>query len=238
MDTTYPVASTEFEPVVRPAELYVAPAAAEQTYERFTVAAALEQMFKEAETAGDAWQNESYWEQEYPKDTVAFRMFMKEVHSELKQSSNVQELRQAAEAGREITVHMVEAVFRSYERAIQAAFHRLRDTLHPAQLEQLKGASRSQLDWSYRDILIEHVAHADAAPTKFSPEDFFLILNPKARKVQYMDRREILDTLRHSMAQESKGALKRDLQIIREFPPIDAGQTMISDNDLEEFTTH
>jgi hypothetical protein len=195
-------------------------------------------MFKEVEQSQDQWQSEEYWEQTYPGDTAAYRMFMKEVQAELKQSTNVQDLRRASEAGQEITVHMVEAVFRSYERAIQAAFHRLRDQLHPAQLEQLKTASRSQLDWSYRDLLLEHVAHADAAPTKFAPEDFFLILNPKARKIQYMDKREILTTLRQSMSQGSRDQLKHDLAIIHQYEPIDAGQEMISDNDLTEFTTH
>lgn len=218
-------------------ELSVAPIAAEQVFSEYTVAAALEHMFAEAEQLDASWDTVEYWEQAYPSDTAAFRMFMKEVQTELKASANVQDLRQAAKSGEEITVHMVEAVFRSYERAIQAALHHLRDTISPEQLQQLRRSSRTELDWSYRDLLVEHITSDGAAPTRFAPEDFFLILNPKARKVQYMDRQEILATLRHSMAQGSKDALHHDLEIVRRYEPIDVGQEQLTQHDLESFTT-
>lgn len=237
MDNVFPVAPAEQEPVETQPGLYVAPVAAEHAYEQYTIASALEHMFAEAEQYDDSWQTTEYWEQAYPNDTAAFRMFMKEVQVELKASTNVQDLRRASAAGEEITVHMVEAVFRSYERAVQAALHRLRETLDPAQLQQLKQASRTELDWGYRDVLVEHLTADGAAPTRFAPEDFFLILNPKSRKIQYMDRKEILTTLRHSMAQESKDSLKRDLQLAREYSPIDVGQEKLTNDDLNEFTS-
>lgn len=207
--------SSEREPfyTIQPAELIVGP-----MYERFSIAEALHQQFVEAENNPvDDWTSNEFWEQEYPGDAPAYRMYMKEVHSALKESSAVRELRQASKEGYEITESMVQAVFRSYEAAVRTAARRLRETLSTKQLHDLKNAGRNELDWSYRHLLAEHATAEEDAPLKYSIEDFFLILNPKARKVQYMESNEILRTLRHSMSQASTDQLSRDVHTLREY---------------------
>lgn len=210
-------------------------------FEPYSIGAALHQMFAEAEQGLDEtryWES-VYLEQEYPNDTEAFRMYMKEVHRELKESSAVQELRQAVEGGHEVTKDMIQAVFRAYERIIGTAANKLRSELAPDQLAKLKQAGRNNLDWSYRGLLVERLTQDDGAPMRYSPEDFFLILNPKARKVQYMERQEILKTLNHSMTRGSvtQEQLKRDVQLAREFAHQDMAGEIVSDEDLQPFET-
>jgi len=81
-------------------------------------------MFEEAEQQGfdetNYWES-AYAEKEYPNDTDAFRMYMKEVYRELKQSSAVLDLRRAVDVGQDISRGMVEAVFRAYERIVTSA---------------------------------------------------------------------------------------------------------------------
>lgn len=215
---------------VQPAELM-----APQVVERYSIAEALQHMFEEADQAsaeGWTWESAQWWEQEYPTDTTAFRAYMQEIYSELKRSPAVQELRQANDAGREVTVAMVEAVFRAYERSVQTAARRLRDELAPDQLQRLRAAGRDELDWNYRHLLVEHLTADAGAPIRYSVEDFFLILNPKARKIQYMETKEIVTTLRHSMARGSTDRLQHDVQTIRRFQ-MDANVQPVTES--EEF---
>lgn len=235
---TYPV--QEQPPVTPVAELYAAPRTAELVVERFepySIGATIHQMFAEAEQGIDETR---YWEsvaseQEYPNDTEAFQMYMKEVYRELKQSSAVQELRQAADGGHEISKDMVQAVFLAYERIVTTATEKLRRTLSPDQMSQLKQAGRNNLDWSYRSLLAERLTQDEGAPAKYALEDFFLILNPKARKVQYMQRDEILKSLRYTMSLGNKERLQNDVRLARQYAHEDMNGETVTDSDLQPF---
>lgn len=243
----YPPSSSaapqEQPPIYPVAEMYPAQEMSVQVanaarFEQYSIGAAIHQMFAEAEQGLD--QPESWYssyEQEYPSDAEAFRMYMKEVHRELKESSAVQDLRQAVEGGNEVSKDMVQAVFRAYERIVSTAAKRLRTELAPDQLAKLKQAGRNNLDWSYRGLLVERLTQDEDAPTRYSLEDFFLILNPKARKVQYMERQEILNTLSHSMSRGSvnEEQLKRDVQVARDFAHEDMNGETVTDDDLQQF---
>ncbi|MEK7538151.1 MAG: hypothetical protein AAB619_04240 [Patescibacteria group bacterium] len=239
-DTRY-----EQPPVAPAAELYAVPEVSRQIadvqpYEQYSIAAAIHSMFEEAEQGVDEinyWES-AYSEQEYPNDTDAFRMYMKEVHRELKQSPAVQELRQAAEAGREITKDVVQAVFLAYERIVASAAGKLRRTLSPEQLSQLKKAGRNNLDWSYRGLLMERLTQSGDVPARYSLEDFFLIINPKARKVQYMKRHEILKSLRYSLSLGNKDRLQNDVRLARQFAHPDMSGETMTDSDLQPFETN
>jgi len=239
--------SQEQPPIYPVAELHpvqeIAPQVADMNrFEPYSIGAAIHAMFQEAENGIDErryWES-AYSEKEYPNDTEAFRMYMKEVHRQLKESSAVQELRHAVDGGHEVTKEMVQAVFRAYERVVSSAAQRLRSELAPDQLQKLKQAGRNNLDWSYRGLLVERLTQDEGAPTKFSLEDFFLILNPKARKVQYMEKQEILKTLSHSMSRGSitQEQLKRDVQVAREFAHQDMAGEMITEEDLQPFESN
>lgn len=219
----------EVEPQPYAPTLYTLEYAVPVVMEQNSYLAQLEQQL----SAEAAWEQEAWWEQEYPNDTQAFRMFMQEVQSSLKESDAVHALRLASAEGKTITPEMISAVFRAYELAIDKAKRVLRDTLSPEQLHELKQASRTNLDWSYRHLLAEHATANDDVPLRYSTEDFFLIMNPKARKIEYMQTGEILRTLRHSMSQAGTDALARDVQTIRRFESLPAVQDAM---DSQEFT--
>lgn len=226
----------EPQPPVTPAELLTPGQAAERVYERGSIAETIQRMFREADemaAQGVGYETSEYWSREYPADTEAFRRFMRGVQAELRNSAIVRELRVALENGREITVQNIKDVFTAYERAIQASLMKLRDELSPAQLAQLRHSAQSDLDWSYRDLLIDRIAAGDN-DVRTSVQDFFLILNPKARKIQYMDKREILATLKHSMAQASTDQLKRDLQVVHRREDLPAVQQLQSEPDYPQ----
>ncbi len=246
MDSTATYPPQELPPIYPVVELYTAQEMSPQVadvsrFEPYSIGAAIHQMFAEAEQGiGQPEMWERTYEQEYPSDTEAFRTYMQEVHRELKESSAVQELRQAVEGGHEITKDMVQAVFRAYERVVSTATKKLRNELSPGQLTQLKKAGRNNLDWSYRGLLVERLTQEEGAPVKYSLEDFFLVLNPKARKVQYMERQEILKTLSNSMTRGSvtKEQLKHDVDLARQFAHKDMAGETVTDDDLKPLETN
>lgn len=245
MDSQTPTYPAQEYPPIQPVEaLYPAPEVSRQIvdvqrFEPYSIAWALDQQFKEAEMYGGGMEylERAFSEQEYPNDTEAFRMYMTEVYRELKNSPAVQALRNAVEGSHEITKDMIQAVFSAYERIVSTAAKKLRSELSPTQLAQLKKAGRNNLDWSYRGLLVERLTQDEGAPTHYSLEDFFLILNPKARKVQYMERPEILKSLRYSMSLGTTEQLKNDVQLAREFTHQDMNGETVTDDDLQQFET-
>ncbi len=223
---------------VRPVELMPAPMAAERVYEQGTIASAIQAMFREADertAAGYIDQPITEYRREAEmSDPDAFREFLSTVQAKLKESDAVKQLRSAAEQGQEITEHDVEAVFRAYERAIHDTLQRLKSELSPEQLHRLKSAAISELDWSLRDMIAEHVTASAEAETelRYDPSDFFLLLNPKARKIDYMGSGEVLNTLRHSMSRASKDQLKRDLIVVHQYEHLPAVQEVAVDPDF------
>lgn len=216
--TTIPESPAEREPVpmnIQPAEVITT-----QMYERYSIAEAIHNTFVEMEQNGyddGSWDTAEFWSQEYPSDTDAFRLYMRTVQTELRKHPSVMEVRQLAKSGQEIPKEKIERVFHAYAEVVSAAARKLRETLSPEQLHDLKQAGRDQLDWNYRHLLVEHATAEAGAPLKYSIEDFFLMINPKARKVQYMESNEILRTLRHSMSNASTDRLSRDVHALRQY---------------------
>jgi len=225
-------------PPVMPVEVFPAPVAAQRVYERGSIAEMIQTMFREAdERAAMGMMDQPSYEREGQRevsDPEAFRLLLETLQSKLKESDAVNHLKQAAESGHEISEHDVEAVFRAYERALHDSLQKLRTELSPAQLHRLQYASTSELDWSLRDLITRHVAASAEHDTElhYSPADFFLILNPKARKIEYMESSEILGTLRRSMSLSSKDQLKRDLQIVHQSEALPAVQEFIATDDF------
>ncbi len=229
---------SEPQPYIPPAELMPAPIAAERVYERGSIAEMIQTMFREADEQAasgqfEAWVPDERREAEM-KDPEAFREFLAVIQSKLKESDAVQHLQRATKEGREISSHDIEAVFRAYERALHETLNRLRSDLSPEQLHRLRSAAMSELDWSLRDMISQHVvASADAdSELHFDPTDFFLLLNPKARKIDYMDSQEVLTTLRRSMSRASKDQLKRDLVIVHHHEAALAVQDLVNQPDF------
>ncbi len=233
-----PAPEREPQPLITPAELLPPAQAAERVYEKGSIVDTIQRMFREADemaAQGFGYETTESWEREYPSDMVAFREFMRSVQAELRDSPIVQKLRLALKDGRQITAQNLKDVFTAYERAVQTAVKKLSDELSPAQIAKLRHSAQSDLDWTYRDLLIDRVAAGDSADGRVSVQDFFLILNPKARKIQYMDKQEILMTLRHSMAQASTDQLERDLQVVHRHEELAAVQQLQSESDYPQF---
>lgn len=226
---------------VMPAEVLSAPEAATRVYEHGSIAEMIQQMFREADeqaAEGIVWTSVETWQREFPADTEVYRDFMIGVQQRLHQRDSVRALRAAVKEGRPITVQDIAAVFRAYEAAVQAMLQSMRGEISLVQFRSLRQAAQSELDWSFRDLLRHHVlasANDDQGLT-YSPADFFLILNPKARKIDYMNTGEILTTLRHSFAQAGTEQLKRDLQIVHRYEALPAVQSLQSEPEYASLT--
>lgn len=203
---------------IRPAAIMPAPEAAQRVYERGSIAEMLQRMFNEAEQNPAAYTevNQEYGQEIFPSDTEAFQMFLAEIEQTVKNSDAVKHLQQLVKTGQEVTVHDTEAVFRAYDQAFRSSLSKLKSQLSSKQINVLKFQGRSELDWSFRDIVTQHLVAASESELKFDPLDFFLLINSKARKIDYMDSGEILATLRHSMstAATTTERLKNDLRAV------------------------
>lgn len=235
-------AAHEFEPVrpVMPMDVVPAPVAAERVYERGSIAATLQSMFREADERASAGMYDyapEFESEQRLKTPEAYRLFLESVQKKLKESDAVHHLQQASETGAEITAHDVEAVFRAYERALRETMKKLRQELTPQQLHNLQSAATSELDWGLRDMITQHVvANADVdVELRYDPTDFFLLLNPKARKIEYMESKEILGVLRRSMSRASKEQLHRDLDIVHRYEALPAVHDALANDEFSSF---
>lgn len=227
------------------AETWPAPQAAQaviREYEPGSIAAMLQTMFREADERARLGQfDEAVMIEPEPVPTrrtpEAFQALLSAVQTQLKESDAVHRLQESVKREDAVTVHDVEAVFRAYDRAFHDSLQRLHRELTPGQFKQLRLAATSELDWSLRDIITQHVTadQAGSAELRYDPKDFFLLLNPKARKIDYMTSAEILTTLRRSMAQASKEQLKRDLRVIHQAEAVPAVGDLLADNSLAAF---
>ncbi len=85
---------------------------------------------------------------------------------------------------------------------------------------------------------MERLTQSGDVPARYSLEDLFLIINPKARKVQYMERQEILKSLRYSLSLGNKERLHNDVRLARQFAHPDMGGETMTNNDLKPFETN
>lgn len=164
------------------------------------------------------------------KDRDAFQDVMEGIYDGLKSSDIVNDFRFH---GKQVeSEHDVAGVFQAYERALKTALEK--SDLTVRQEAKLRHAAQSELDFSLRDVITRHaLAGVEAGEPTFDPTEYLLILNPKLRKVDYMDTKEILGVLRRSASLESKDRLKDDLRVLEHSPRPEAT------NALTEFTnTH
>lgn len=210
-------AETWTPPEIQPAVYLPAPEAAQRVYERGSIAEMLQRMFNEAEQYPAAWQSEQdYAWAMHPSDTVAYQNVIRDIQAAVKHSDAVNSLRQKVEQGTAIEPADVTAVFRAYEQAFRRAVAEHKTSMSARQMNVLKFQARSELDYSFRDVITQHLIAAGERQMKFDPLDFFLLVNPKARKVDYMSKGEILATLRHSMSLPTMTGdrLKNDLRAV------------------------
>ncbi len=219
--------------MVPPPPMYPPETAARLAYaEQGSYGDVLARMFAEIDANPEAFQpspaDREYSEQVFgQRDKDAFQEVMKKVYDGLKQSDIINDFRYH---GRQVeSEHDVAGIFRAYERALENALKHAH--LTEAQEAQLRHAAHSELDFGMRDVITRHaIAGAEAGEPTFDPAEYLLILDPKLRKVDYMDSKEILKTLRRSASLESKDRLKADLAVLEK------SQRQEAKNALHEFT--
>ncbi|GEM_PF-3146328 len=203
--------------MVPPPQLYTAENAARAAYaERGSYGDVLHRMFLEVDANPEAWQPTPSDINRGgtvvgQKDKDAFREVMETVYEGLKNSDIVNDFRFH---GRQVeSEHDIEDVFRAYELALKTALKK--SDLTARQEAKLRFAAQSELDFGLRDVITRHaLAGAESGESTFDPSEYLLILNPKLRKVEYMDSKEILGVLRRSASLESKTKLERELQAV------------------------
>jgi hypothetical protein len=187
-------------------------------FERYSIGESLHNQFLEIERG--EWEESpntpDFWEKEYPSDPVAYRIYMREVLDNLKESSAIKELRQTAKAGDEISDELCDRVERALQRAEELAIKALRDVLKPEQLKKLHQASTSEIDYGFRDLLAERLAGDSEVPLRRQKKVVSFLTDAKIRNVRYMDSQEILTSLRHSLGRGSTDQLKREVRVIRQ----------------------
>ena len=222
MDQTYSPFEGSSE-LIRPAEIlppassYQAEQAARLAYaERGSYGQMIHDMFLEVDRHPDqfAWPHETnLTDRIATRDTDAFQEVLSAVYDKLDNSDAVKAIRYQHKPIE--TAQDIEACYRAYERALDSALHRT--DLTERQESKLKFAAHSELDWGLRDLVINHALESGAgsAEPRYEPKDFLLILDPKIRKVDYMDSREILAVLRRSGSMASRDRLQADLAVLR-----------------------
>lgn len=219
--------------LVPPPSLYPAETAARLAYaERGSYGEVLSRMFAEIDANPAAFDprpvDQTYAETMFgQRDKEAFQEVMTKIYDGLKQSDIINDFRFH---GKQVeSEHDVAGVFRAYERSLENALKQA--CLTDRQAAQLRHAAHSELDYSLRDVITRHaVAGAEAGDPAFDPSEYLLILDPKLRKVDYMDSKEILKTLRRSASLESKDRLKGDLTVLEQ------SQRQEAKDALHEFT--
>lgn len=213
--------------------MYAPETAARLAYaERGSYGEVLARMFAEAEANPAAFDPSpvdlAYGEMMFgQRDKDAFQEVMKKVYDGLKSSDIINDFRFH---GRQVeSEHDIEGIFRAYSRSLENALKHA--NLTDRQEAALRHAAHSELDFGMRDVITRHaVAGAESGDPTFDPSEYLLILDPKLRKVDYMDSKEILKTLRRSASLESKDRLKADLAVL------ERSQRQEAKTALHEFT--
>ncbi|MBI3572823.1 MAG: hypothetical protein HY092_01320 [Candidatus Kerfeldbacteria bacterium] len=195
-------------------EVYQADQAARLAYaERGSYGEVLSRMFAEAENTPEAYSwtsNDSAFGHEvFSRDAEAFQEVLTRLYARLKESDAVDHLRHHQPE----SAHDIEAAYRAYDQALDQAMKK--STLSSKQEARLKFAAHSELDWSLRELVADHLLADEDAELRHQPKDFLLMLNPKIRKVDYMESGEILAVLRRSSSLASKDRLKADLKVLK-----------------------
>lgn len=197
-------------PEVQPAVYLAIPEAAQRVYDRGTIADTLQRMFSEADQMPGAFmeREDAYALDMHPHDPDVYQKVMREIQVQAANSPAVKKLQNTVEHNgqvisiedkKEIAASEVEAVFRAYEQAFRRTVAKLKEAMTSKQMNVLKFNAQSELNYSFRDVITRHLMLGSEQEMKFDPLDFFLLANPKVRKIDYMTNPEILATLKHSM---------------------------------------
>ncbi len=205
-------------------------------FERFSIGEALHNQFLEIERGEwiESSNTPEFWRQEYPSDHQAYQQYMREVLANLKESSAIQELRQASESDGEISDQLCDRVELALQRAEESAIKALTNVLKPAQLRRLHQASTSEIDYGFRDLLAERLTADHEVPLRRQKKALSFLINPKIRNVRYMDSREILSGLRRSLGRGSFDQLKREVGAIHQNQGASEVQVVAGTDDLAD----
>ncbi len=150
----------------------------------------------------------------YTSSREVFHEFMSAVMDYVKEQPSFQHLKSlAATDPGSITKFDIEPVFEAYERGLRTAFREMKMDLTRPQRSELEQAL-AELNWSYKDVIANHVlALSDGAEhLEYDPADIFLLVNPKARRIEYTSTTEARNLIQHFGSTLNKDVITRDLQ--------------------------
>lgn len=185
----------------------------ERNYEN--LGAMLHQMFLEADQLPPApLEEESPREQRdgYATDREAYHEFLGIVMKGMKESGLVNAVREKCKAHPDqIGEQDIQDIYRAYELSLRKALRIMKPDLNPPQRSELQEAV-THLDWSYKDVIANHVLAMSAGQEglQYDSTDFLLLLNPKARKIEYTTTAEAKRLVQHFGSRFDKETIVRD----------------------------
>lgn len=192
-----------------------APAAIIEQRNYDNLGAMLQQMFAEADALPpQAMLEESPREERegYATDREVYHDFLSIVMKGMKDSGLVTAVREKAKAHPdEIGEQDIKDVYRAYELSLRKALRIMKPDLNPPQRTDVQEAI-AHLDWSYKDVIANHVmAMSDGSENlQYDTTDFLLLLNPKARKIEYTTSEEARRLVTHFGSRLDKDTIARD----------------------------
>lgn len=175
----------------------------------------LQAMFAEADAMPPQWiEEESPREQQevYYTESEIWHDFLKLVLQKMKESDTLKEIRLRCESDpASITEADIPRMYAVYERSLRAALQIMKPDLNPPQRHGVEEVVR-HLDWSYKDVIASHVMamQSGAEQLTYDTNDFLLLLNPKARKIDYTTTEEARRLVTHFGSKLSKDVIARD----------------------------
>lgn len=150
----------------------------------------------------------------YSSEREVLHEFMEAVMDYLKDQPSFQHLKKLAETDpAAITKFDIDPVFEAYERGLRTAFREIKVDLTRPQRNELQQAL-AELNWSYKDVIANHVLALSegASQLEYDPMDIFLLVNPKARRIEYTSTSEARHLIQHFGSTMTKDVITRDLQ--------------------------
>jgi len=229
----HPVARIEFRPTmpeiaparpaVESAQAFMAPATPEMPRPAMIITergydnlgTMLHAMFAEEDALPPQWiDEESPREQQdaYVTDREVWHDFLGLVMQKMKESDTLKEIRLRCQTEPEsISEADIPRIYAVYERSLRAALEIMKPDLNPPQRHGVEDVVR-HLDWSYKDVIANHLMamQSGAEEMTYDTTDFLLLLNPKARKIEYTTTEEARRLVSHFGSKLSKDTIVRD----------------------------
>lgn len=159
----------------------------------------------------------------YGSDVEVFREFLDVMEDHFDESDIVKKFRQEDFAPEESDWKLL---FNEFERARRYAFDKVH--MSPEQRQRLLQA-KSELNWTIRELALSGAVNA---------KDCLLMINPKARKVEYMDSKEAIATLKRSGSvadtEQFRKLVLLDQEALAEHAALPQIQEALADPDFPE----